>query len=262
MRRFSPNIDHLGARPVEFTEAHDAQVANCAPSRASILTGMRPDWTGVLDLGSHIRDLRPDVVTLPQRFRMAGYLAVSYGKIYHQYLDDQPSWSSQYEFPDNHTYRGLRGLNWRWAGGFRYGWKYCQYHLQYNRHAIREQARAPPHARTVAAAADSSGVYIHLAHTFRPLSTAVPPRGRWREIRQTSALFTRASHHASAAPTPTRRGRATPTTARRRTPCARLRCSARSRGRGSSPSVSSGPTCHSTRPRRIGTTRTRDPRRG
>ena len=155
-----------------------------------MLTGMRPDWTGVLDLDSHIRDLRPDVVTLPQRFRMAGYLAVSYGKIYHQYLDDQLSWSSQHEFPDNHTYRGLRGLNWRWAGGFRYGWKYCQYHLQYNRHAIREQASAPPRARTATAAAESSGACAHLAPTARPLSSAVTPRGRWREIRTEIVIST------------------------------------------------------------------------
>ena len=54
---------------------------------------------------------------MPQHFRQAGYLAVSYGKIFHQYLDDQHSWSSQAEFPDNHTYRGLSGEAWIRHGG-------------------------------------------------------------------------------------------------------------------------------------------------
>ena len=53
---------------------------------------------------------------LPQAFRRRGYLAVSYGKIYHQFLDDAPSWSSQAEFADGHAYRGLRGAAWSRAG--------------------------------------------------------------------------------------------------------------------------------------------------
>ena len=90
----TPHIDRLAARSVLFQEAF-AAVANCAPSRASFLTGLRPRSHGVLDLKTHVRDVLPDVVTLPQRFRAAGYLAVSYGKIYHQFLDDAPSWSAQ-----------------------------------------------------------------------------------------------------------------------------------------------------------------------
>ena len=135
----APRIKALGAQSVQFTDAH-AQVANCAPSRSSLLTGLRPDATGVLDLETHFRSRRPHVVTMPQHFRQAGYLAVSYGKIFHQYLDDQHSWSSQAEFPDNHTYRGLSGEAWIRHGGYSKGWKYSQYQLKRNQKALHAQA--------------------------------------------------------------------------------------------------------------------------
>ena len=68
----TPHIDALAARSTLFARAH-ASVANCAPSRSSLLTGMRPDRHGVMDLVTHLRDKVPSVVTLPQRFREAGY---------------------------------------------------------------------------------------------------------------------------------------------------------------------------------------------
>jgi len=78
----TPHIDALSRRSVTFTNAH-AAVANCNPSRAALLTGRTPHQTGVVDLFTHVRDHIPDVVTLPQRFRRAGYLAVSHGKVVH-----------------------------------------------------------------------------------------------------------------------------------------------------------------------------------
>ena len=141
----TPHIDALAARSTLFARAH-ASVANCAPSRSSLLTGMRPDRHGVMDLVTHLRDTVPNVVTLPQRFREAGYLSVGYGKIFHQNLDDALSWSSQAEFPDgNHSYRGLRGGAWVRAGGWRRGWRYDQYRLPDNLKAQRTRdTRAQP----------------------------------------------------------------------------------------------------------------------
>ena len=135
----TPHIDALSSRSATFLQAH-ASVANCAPSRASLMTGLRPDTHGVLDLKTHIRDRHHGVVTLPQRFRQAGYLAVSYGKIFHQFLDDAASWSGQDEWPDNHTYRGLRGGAWGRAGGWSRGWRYNQYMLP--QHVAAQEATA------------------------------------------------------------------------------------------------------------------------
>ena len=137
----TPAMDALAARSVTFLQAH-AALANCAPSRSSVLTGLRPDTHGVLDLVTHVRDRHPRLKTLPQCFREAGYLTISYGKIFHQFLDDGPSWSPQQDFRDNHTYRGLRGAAWGRAGGWHRGWRYNQYMLPENLAKQREtQAR-------------------------------------------------------------------------------------------------------------------------
>ena len=72
----TPNIDSLSSQSITFLQAH-AAVANCAPSRASLLTGLRPNTHGVLDLTTHVREKHARLVTLPQRFKLAGCLAVS-----------------------------------------------------------------------------------------------------------------------------------------------------------------------------------------
>lgn len=88
----TPNIDRLAKRGVLFERAY-CQVAVCNPSRASLMTGLRPDKLGVWTLPIHFREAKPDAVTLPQWFRRFGYTAVSHGKIFHNPTPDPQSWS-------------------------------------------------------------------------------------------------------------------------------------------------------------------------
>ncbi len=89
----TPNIDRLAQQGTVFRRAY-CQQALCAPSRASVLTGLRPDSTGIFDLTHPVSKTLPDVHTLPQHFRAAGYETISLGKIYHHLSDDNGAgWS-------------------------------------------------------------------------------------------------------------------------------------------------------------------------
>jgi arylsulfatase A-like enzyme len=97
----SPNLDRLAARGVVFLNAA-CQFPVCGPSRASLLTGQRPETTGVLDLKTKMRDVNPDVLTLPQHFKNHGYTTAGIGKIFDprcvdsRLQGDAPSWSIPY----------------------------------------------------------------------------------------------------------------------------------------------------------------------
>lgn len=93
----SPNIDRLAAQGTLFERAYCQQTV-CNPSRASVMTGLRPDTLGVWDLVTHFRQNRPDVTTIPQLFKGNGYHAQCVGKIFHNwrqddYQGDPDSWS-------------------------------------------------------------------------------------------------------------------------------------------------------------------------
>ena len=105
----TPNIDRLAAHGVRFNRAY-CQEAICSPSRASLMTGMRPNSLGVTDNVTYFRDTTPDVVTLPQHFRNHGYETVFMGKIYHGgMIDKEKSWSRPARYGKRYQPRAMRG---------------------------------------------------------------------------------------------------------------------------------------------------------
>ncbi|MEP4079557.1 sulfatase [Haloferula sp.] len=90
----SPNLDALAESGLLFNRAY-CQQAICGPSRASLLTGLRPDSSGITHNYVKIRELNPDVVTLPQHFGAKGYRTAYFGKVFHHGDLDSASWNHQ-----------------------------------------------------------------------------------------------------------------------------------------------------------------------
>ncbi len=78
----TPHIDALAARGMRFDLAYCNQ-AVCAPSRFTLMLGSRSTSTGLYGLGSQLREIVPDAVTMPQYFAKHGYRTESLGKVLH-----------------------------------------------------------------------------------------------------------------------------------------------------------------------------------
>lgn len=116
----TPNIDKLAAKGTVFMQNY-CQQAVCGPTRASLMTGKRPDYTKVWDLQTTMRDINPDILTIPQYFGQQGYTTQGIGKIYDPRCIetgnfqnnslDKESWTvPYYTTPKNYYYNGQQTL--------------------------------------------------------------------------------------------------------------------------------------------------------
>lgn len=115
----TPNIDRLASRGVAFQRAY-CQAPMCNPSRASLMTGIRPSTSGCYRNNDVWRDALPDAVTLSQHFMQHGYEALGGGKIYHSNQNEAESWNYYYTTkgylaPDEFPANGLDRAHFDWS---------------------------------------------------------------------------------------------------------------------------------------------------
>lgn len=82
----SPHLDAFAEEATLFKRAY-CQQALCSASRASMLTGLRPETTGITGMyqkGMPLNEQFPDAYTLPENFKDNGYVTYSIGKVFHQ----------------------------------------------------------------------------------------------------------------------------------------------------------------------------------
>jgi iduronate 2-sulfatase len=91
----TPNLDKLAKRSLLFRNAFTQQ-ASCAPSRASLMTGLRPDTLKINSGNVHFRSVFPDIITMPQLFKQNGYHTQAFGLVSHAHpaQPDDVSWTT------------------------------------------------------------------------------------------------------------------------------------------------------------------------
>jgi iduronate 2-sulfatase len=90
----SPNIDKLASEGLVFNRTY-CQQAICMASRASIMSGLRPDTLQIYNCESLEKDA-PGILTLDQHFENSGYQIWASGKIYHHGIDYDVQFGEDY----------------------------------------------------------------------------------------------------------------------------------------------------------------------
>lgn len=120
-----PTLESLCEVATTFQTAY-AQAPICGPSRASMMTGRRPDDLGITTNGRFVFDVVPPTDCFVRDLRDAGYFCSSGGKVHHMvtlrrphhreiYSDARKAFSDDRRFP-----RPLRKQSIAY-GGFRFG---------------------------------------------------------------------------------------------------------------------------------------------
>jgi len=88
----SPHLDQFAGGALLFNRAY-CQEAICSPSRASLLTGTRPDTNGLIHNYIEFGEVDTALTTLPRHFANHGYETVFCGKIFHRSNQSPDSWT-------------------------------------------------------------------------------------------------------------------------------------------------------------------------
>ncbi|MFV0590368.1 MAG: sulfatase [Draconibacterium sp.] len=94
----SPNIDKLAEGGLIFDRAY-CNIPVCGASRASVLSGIRPNRHRFVNYRLFLDKEVPGVVSLPMHFKNNGYYTASLGKVFHEIADGKGSWSEKPWFP-------------------------------------------------------------------------------------------------------------------------------------------------------------------
>lgn len=87
----TPNIDAFAATGTTFMNAY-VPLAVCGPSRAAMLSGLRPDSTGIYDNKTSVEQAAPNAMTLVKTLHEAGYRTEAIGKVFHRARDNAAAW--------------------------------------------------------------------------------------------------------------------------------------------------------------------------
>lgn len=98
----TPTLDRLASEGITFNRAF-CQYPVCGPSRASFMSGLYPQSSGILDNKLDIRKERSGTVTMPQFFKQNGYWTASVGKVFHspRHEHGEIAWSEFLRFDND-----------------------------------------------------------------------------------------------------------------------------------------------------------------
>lgn len=84
-KALTPNLDRLAEQSTVFEHAYCAAPA-CVPTRAAVLSGLRPSTTGLYENWDNLQSSEPllSSLYLPEHFRKNGYFTMWAGKVFHQ----------------------------------------------------------------------------------------------------------------------------------------------------------------------------------
>ena len=98
-RPVTPHLDRLRQRAVAFTNAH-SNAPLCAPSRASLLSGLAPHVTGYSEGPPRENALLARAAWMPEFLRSRGYATYGTGKVYHNGEEEAAPWTAWGAAPD------------------------------------------------------------------------------------------------------------------------------------------------------------------